>query len=173
MHLAPTPVRHRRGLFLGLLAAMSAAVVPVAAPPAGAASTTVPASANAKVAQSSPNANFGTATTLEVDNSPVLESFVAFDVADPGAPVSRATLRLFVTNQSGNGPKVYRSDTGWSETAVTWNTRPPRHELLADLGAVTTGHYVEYDVTAAVTGPGPVSFDLVADSTDGTDFSTR
>ena len=89
MQLAPAPARLRLGL-LGLLATMTAAVVPAAAPPAGAASITVPASADAKVALASPNANFGGATTLEVDNSPVMESFVAFDVADPGAPVSRA-----------------------------------------------------------------------------------
>ncbi|HMC38987.1 MAG TPA: DNRLRE domain-containing protein, partial [Acidimicrobiales bacterium] len=134
---------------------------------------TIPASADARVARASPNANFGTATTLEVDRSPVMESFVAFDVADPGAPVTRATLRLFVVNQLGNGPKVYRSDTGWAETALTWNTRPARHELLADIGSVTAGHWAAYDVTTAVSGPGPVSFDLVADSTGGTDFSTR
>jgi hypothetical protein len=140
MHLASTPARRRLGIFLGLLTTVTAVVWPIAAAPAGAASTTVPASADARVAQSSANANFGTATTLGVDKSPVLESFVAFDVPDPGAAVSRAVLRLFVTNQSGNGPKVYRSDTGWSETAVTWNTRPARHDLLADLGAVTSGH---------------------------------
>ena len=66
MHLAPTPVRHRRGLFLGLLAAMSAAVVPVAAPPAGAASTTVPASADAKVAQSYGMIHPGASETVTV-----------------------------------------------------------------------------------------------------------
>ncbi|HEV7865499.1 MAG TPA: DNRLRE domain-containing protein, partial [Acidimicrobiia bacterium] len=173
MQLAPIPARHRPRLFLGLLAAMTAVVVPAAAPATGAASAAIAASADARVAQSSPNSNFGTATTLQVDKSPVLESFVAFDVADPGDTVSRATLRLFVSNQSSDAPKVYRSDTGWAEMAVTWNTRPARHELVADLGAVTAGHYVEYDVTAAVPGAGTVSFDLVADSTDGTDFSTR
>jgi streptogramin lyase len=134
---------------------------------------TVPAAGDAKVAQASPNANLGTATTLEVDKDPVLESFVAFDVPDPGGAVTRARLRLFVVNQSANGPKVYRSDTGWSEMAISWNSRPPRRELLADIGSVSAGKYIEYDVTAAVTGPGRVSFDLVADSNDGTDFSTR
>ncbi|HYT40610.1 MAG TPA: DNRLRE domain-containing protein [Acidimicrobiia bacterium] len=160
---------------LAALAMAAGVAVPATASPAGAAPTSVaiPASADAKVAQAKPTANLGTATTLQVDRSPVLESFVAFHVDDPGAPVTRATLRLFVVNQSGNGPKVYRSDAGWSETAVTWNTRPARHELLADVGKVAAGRYVSYDVTAAVTGAGDVSFDLVADSTDGTDFNTR
>ena len=174
----PAPGRRRLPRLRRILAAVvsaSALAVPAASPPAGAvpASVALPATADAKVAEASPGTNFGSTTTLEVDRSPVLESFVAFAVPDPGAPVTRATLRLFVANKSGNGPKVYRSDAGWAETGVTWNTRPARHELLADIGSVSAGRYVSYDVTPAVAGAGAVSFDLVADSTDGTDFNTR
>jgi NHL repeat len=173
MSLVPAVTRRRLGLFTAVLTTFTA--VQAAAPSARAevAVVTVPAAADAKVAQASPTANLGADLTLEVDKNPVLESFLAFDVPDPGSTVTRARLRLFVVNASGNGPKVYRSDAGWSETALTWDTRPSRHELLADIGAVKAGRYIDYDVTAAVSGGGPVSFDLVADSNDGTDFSTR
>ena len=120
-----------------------------------------------------PTANYGTLSTLEVDRSPNLESYLSFDLADLDRPVVRATLRLFVTNKSSNAPKVYSSAIGWSETGLTWNTRPARGALLADLGAVAAGGYVQYDVTAAVSRNGDVSFALVADSTDGTDFNAR
>jgi sugar lactone lactonase YvrE len=175
MPLVPTAARRRAGLFVGLACVAAGVLIPVGAAPVGAAivTVTVPPSADAKVAQANPNTNYGTSTSLQVDKSPVVESFVAFSVPDPGAPVTRATLRLYVVNASANGPKVYRSDAAWSETALTWNTRPARQELLADIGKVPTGHYVDYDVTAAVTGPGDVSFDLVADSTDGTAFNSR
>ncbi|MEW6472985.1 MAG: DNRLRE domain-containing protein [Actinomycetota bacterium] len=172
MSLVPPMGRRRLGLLTAVL--IVCATLPVSPRPAGAAvALTVPAAADAKVAQASPTTNLGTATTLEVDKSPVLESFVAFDVPDPGGTVTRARLRLFVVNSSKNGPEVHRSGTEWSETTVTWNTRPTRGGLLADIGSVKSGRYIEYDVTAAVTGPGRVSFDLVADSSDGTDFSTR
>ncbi|MGH8974160.1 MAG: DUF7594 domain-containing protein, partial [Acidimicrobiia bacterium] len=88
--------------------------------------------------------------------------------------VSSARLRAFVTNSSGNGPEVYASGTAWSESTLTWNTKPARTSgLLADLGAVSSGSWVEWDVTAAVTGNGTYSFNLVADSSDGTDLATR
>ena len=171
MSIVPAAARRRLVLLTALLTA-SGAVHAIAPRAAGAEVVTVAAVADAKVAQAAPAANRGTATTLEVDKDPLLESFVAFHVDFPGGVVTRARLRLYVVNASANGSKVYRSATGWSETAVTWDTRPMRHELVADMGAVTAGRYIEYDVTAAVTGAGPVSFGLVADSSDGTDFST-
>jgi sugar lactone lactonase YvrE len=173
MTFARTRARRGLGLFIGFLTAVGAVAPGAARVVAAAGPVIVPASADAQVAQSSPDSTFSTTATLGVDGSPVLESFVAFDIGDPGAPVTRATLRLFVTNGSANGPKVYRSDTAWSEASVTWNTRPLRGDLVADVNRVAAGSFVAYDVTSAVTGAGRVSFDLVADSNDGTAFRTR
>jgi sugar lactone lactonase YvrE len=103
-----------------------------------------------------------------------MESFVRFSVSGVEGPVSSARLRAFVTNSSANGPEVYSSATGWVESTVTWNSKPARTSgLLADAGAVSSGSWVEWDVTAAVTGNGTYSFDLVGDSSDGTDLSTK
>lgn len=173
MRLDSPAARRRVVLLTTVLIAL--ALLPVSPPAAWADPVvlTVPAAADAEAVKSSPTANFATATTLHVDKSPLRDGFVAFDVSDAGAAVTRARLRLYVVNGSSNAPKVYRSDSGWSETALTWNIRPARRELLADAGSVKANRYVEYDVTAGVNGPGPVSFDLVADSKDGTDFTTR
>ncbi|HYH51213.1 MAG TPA: DNRLRE domain-containing protein [Acidimicrobiia bacterium] len=167
-------VRRLRSLG-SLTAALTAfgALHAVAPSPAHAAVLALPAVADAKVAEASPSTNLGTAASLEVDRRPETESLIAFSVPDPGGVVTQARLRLFVTDGSTSGPEVYRSEAAWSETAVTWDSRPARHERLDDVGSVKAGRYVEYDVTPAVTGAGMVSFYLVADSSDGTDFRTR
>ena len=40
------------------------------------------------------------------------------------AAVTDVTLRIWVTNGSGNGPDVFASDPNWDESTVTWSTRP-------------------------------------------------
>lgn len=142
-------------------------------PPSSGSSVAVPADADAPVFQSSPAANYGSRTALEADRDPLAESYLRFTV-DPEAAITRARLRLFVTNRSTNGPEVYRTDSSWSETGLTWETRPDRISgLLADQGAVSSGGYIEWDVTGVVTGAGTYSFAVIPDSSDGTDFSSR
>ncbi|HLF41335.1 MAG TPA: phytase [Acidimicrobiia bacterium] len=121
---------------------------------------------DARVAQSTPNTNYGNTTLLEVDGSPVVGSYLRFDV-QADAVVTRARLRLFVTDATKNGPEVYRSDPDWSEATITWNNRPTRiPDVVADIGSARKARYVEWDVSSAVTGPGFHSFELVADSSD-------
>ncbi len=138
------------------------------------AAPTVALQADARVAAASPGANYGASSRLEVDSSPQTESFVRFSVSNVEGTVSSARLRAWVTDSSGNGPEVYLSATGWQESTITWDSRPARTSgLLADTGAVSSGSWVEWDVTQAVTGNGTYSFNLVADSSDGTDLATK
>ncbi len=82
-------------------------------------------------------------------------SYLKFVVSGVGA-VARATLRLYVTRSSLVGGRVYAgSSSSWSESTITWNSRPPvTGSPLAAAGAVTAGGWVELDVSALVRGPG-------------------
>ena len=125
---------------------------------------------DARVAQGSPNTNYGNDALLLVDGSPVLHSYLRFDVTTD-LPVTRARLRLYATDKSSNGPEVYASDPDWNEATLTWNNRPTRTPgLVADLGSISSGRYIEWDVSSVVTGPGIHSFELAPDSSDGSDF---
>ena len=81
------------------------------------------------------------------------------------------------TDGTANGPAAYLADNTWTESGtggVTWNTQPALSSGAFDnKGALTTNTWVEYDVTALVTGNGTYTFALVADSTDGANFSSR
>jgi hypothetical protein len=140
---------------------------------AGAATVTVGAVADASLSSATPNAT-GNGATLTVDGAPVVDSFLRFSVSGLPGPVQRATLNLFATDGSVDGPTLYPAATAWNERKATWNTRPARTgAAAADVGAVSPGTWVSFDVTTLVTGNDTYAFDLATASADETVFSSR
>lgn len=135
------------------------------------------AEADARVEESNPNENYGNGETLRADggDDPDVESFIRFAVTGIDDAVQSARLRLYVTNNtSGNGPAVYSTEPAWTETEITWNSRPARTSEAADnKGGLPAESWVEYEVTSLVTGDGTFSFVLAADSKDSAVFSSR
>ncbi|HSB02497.1 MAG TPA: DNRLRE domain-containing protein, partial [Anaerolineales bacterium] len=92
--------------------------------------------------------------------------------------IQSVKLRVFSrTDGTANGPAAYLADSNWTESGtggVTWNNQPALLSSAFDnKGAITTSTWVEYDVTPLVTGDGTYTFALIADSTDGINFSSR
>jgi hypothetical protein len=139
------------------------------------ASLTFSAEADARVKQSSPDTNYGNATTLQVDNGPDLESFLRFTVTGISGPIQSARVRLYATdNDTSNGPAIYATDPAWNENEITWNKRPARtSESVDNKEAINKNTWVEYDVTSLVNGDGTYSFVLAGDSTNAVSFSSR
>ncbi len=79
------------------------------------------ATADARVEKSASTSNFGTATRLISDDSPVIESFFRFTVSGVSGTVERAKLRVYVYNGSINGPAVYTTGTSWTETTINYS----------------------------------------------------
>ena len=71
-----------------------------------------------------PSTNYGLKDALQIDGSPVFQSFLRFVVPDTGNPIESTKLTLWVTNGSNQGGDVYLTDASWSETSVTWLNRP-------------------------------------------------
>jgi myo-inositol-hexaphosphate 3-phosphohydrolase len=148
---------------------------PAGCPPATAVGTSLMVSADARVEEESPNTNYGSDTVLRVDggSDPDAESYLRFDV-NTASPVRRATLRVYSFSGSSQAPAVYTSSPSWSESSITWSTRPARSGTpLATVGAVQQNCYIEYDVTAAIPGNGSYSFVLATSITDGVRLSSR
>ena len=135
---------------------------------------TFAAEADARVEGASPTANFGSATALGADLSPSKESYARFTVTGVTGTVTNARFRIFAYSGTVNGPALYLTGNTWSEAAITWDTRPARTSgSIGDKGSVVANTWVEYDVTAVVSGNGTYSFDLGATSSDGVDFNAR
>ena len=146
--------------------------LPTATPTA----TPGPTAADARVQEANPTTNYGTALALRTDagTGVNVESYLRFTVTGVTGAVQSATLRVFATSGTANGPAVYAASNDWSETGITWNTRPALTSgAVDDKGAISTNTWVEFNVTSLVTGDGTYTFNLVPTSSDGIDFSSR
>ena len=155
------------------IAALIAGTVTVALPvpeAAAAVTTTFSAVADSYVQADQPTRNFGTATTLKVDGSPVTISYLRFDVQGiTGAP-TKATLKVFLPVDTTTAINARSTDNTWTETGITFDNKPATGTTAIvppkPWSANTT---LSYDVTSLVTGPGLVSFAL--DTTSATSKS--
>jgi hypothetical protein len=161
-------------------AAVAVATAAVAFPSAAAATTTTFfATADTYVQDTSPSTNFGTATQLKVDSSPVLRTFLKFTVSGlPTEPVTSATLRIHTANTNKASSSVGGifgsvSDTTWSETAMTWNNQPAIGATLGTLGSVSRNTWYQIDVTSAITGNGTYSIGATSTSTNDAIYDSR
>ena len=166
-----------RALRLALATSLIASLVVVAVErPVRAATQTFTATADAQVQEANASTTFGTSTALRVDagSDPDVESYLRFAVSGVSGSVQTATLRLWVTSATANGPAVYTTDNTWSETTITWANRPARTGSgVDDKASVPSGAWVDFNVTSLVPGDGTYNFVLAGTSTDGIDFSSR
>jgi hypothetical protein len=133
-------------------------------------------SADASIKFDSPTTNFGTAGVLEIDNTPVINTLMKFNVTGVnGRTVNSAKLRLYVTNPSNVGGIFKRvSNTTWTETGVTWNTAPAQDtSTIASLPATTQNTWVELDLTSLITGDGTYAIRGSSTSADGAGYNSK
>ena len=166
---------------VGVLSAatLAATALTVLAPAASAAGTTFTATADTYVDSQNPSVNYGASQQLGVDNSPVKQMLLRFDVAGLTQPVTSAKLRIHVDDavgaESGNGGTFRAmSTTSWSETSVTYANRPAVDgATLGTLGSVARNTWYEVDVTSYVRGNGTFSIGVTSSSTNGADYDSR
>ncbi len=110
--------------------------------------------ADTYVSSSNPTVNYGSSTSLYSDASPIMISYLKFDTSGLNGTLKKATLRIRTTSgaYSGSpGPEFVKivDDTSWSETTLTYNTRP---SLLTTLGSVSnTASNTTYDIPLDIT----------------------
>ncbi len=143
---------------------------------------TLTQTADAHVNMSSPTRNYGTDKTFRLRaGSPAYYSYLQFTVNGLGNAVQSAKVRLYVTDESNEGGAIYRvadtfvnTNTPWAERTITLANAPAiTGNPIATLGAVQRNTWVEFDVTAAITGDGTYSFGLLTNSTNSVIYSSK
>ncbi len=138
---------------------------------------TITAAADAYVRSNQASSSFGSGSTIQGYNSfgTVYQPYVRFSVGTLPSPPVSATLRLFATDASATTGGVYRTaNATWTENGLTWNNRPATSGAqVAPSGSAPLNSWVEFDVTAVVTGPGEYSFTLTGATADLVAFSSR
>jgi chitodextrinase len=146
-------------------------------PPPPTTTVTLAPAADARVQEANASTNYGSADYLRTDGAtdPDVESYLRFTISGISGTIQTAKLRVYAYNGTVDGPAAYRAATdSWTESGLTWANRPARSgAALADRGAIAINSWVEYDVTAAVSGNGTVSFVLATTSSDGVDLRSR
>ena len=146
-------------------------VTPTATPGSGGSVTFNPV-ADAAVLSNRPD-NIFSGTILATDGSPIINSYLRFDVQGI-ASVSSATLRLFAGTSSSIGIDVAGvSDNNWLESTLTYNNAPSSGAVIGNATAVSAGSWVEVDVTSYITGNGLVSFMISSADTNRQNFDSR
>jgi parallel beta-helix repeat protein len=142
---------------------------------AGAVPTTFIPVADAYVNEASPGTNYGANTTLRVDGSPLVNSYLRFNVQGLGSPVISATLRIFANSSQTVGFNVHSvSDIVWNESNITYNNAPAiAPAAISSSGPVTGGSTYDVDVTSIVTGNGLVSFGLKTTHTTALSLASK
>jgi ELWxxDGT repeat protein len=121
---------------------------------------TLASTADAYVRASNANSNFGTATTLTVQqvssNSNIRWTYLKFDTSSV-ATITNAKVRIYgavsaITSTAINTAIYPVSNTTWTETGITWNNKPATGATaLASVPIVnnsTSSRWYELDVTA-------------------------
>ncbi len=131
---------------------------------------------DAYLVQGSASSNFGSATTLQTDGSPIKDFVMKFNVSGVGTSnVTSAQLRLFVADPSTSGGTIHpTTTTSWNEGSVTWANAPPSAASpTATIGAVNSGTWVTIDLTPFVTGDGVVSLRVSSTNSNGADYASK
>jgi poly(beta-D-mannuronate) C5 epimerase len=145
------------------------------APPTGGPQTlTFTPTADATIAEATPDTTAGTAADLIADNDPRTDFLLKFTVTGVGATraVTGAQLTLTATDPGAAGAKVYQAQHTNFDQTVTWNSAPwVLSPELATLPAIVAGSAYSVDVGAAVTADGTYAFRVLQPSVEGIRFS--
>jgi PKD domain-containing protein len=135
-------------------------------PPGGTLTDVIKAVEDATVDESAPSTNFGQASTLGADNSPVKRFLMKFDISQlAGKSITSAKLRLYDTNSSPKGGDFRLVTSPWSESTVTANTPVSiAPTVIGSLGSVSSGRWYELNVANLLAGQ--PALDLIVSSTN-------
>jgi hypothetical protein len=126
--------------------------------------------ADSYVNESNPTTNYGTQTTLRADGSPLVRSYLRFNIQGLSGTVTRATLRIFTNSSSSTGYEVRNvADNTWGETTINYSNAPAFDVVTATSGAFGTGVWTNVDITPLIPGNG--TFSIALTTTNSTAFS--
>jgi hypothetical protein len=130
--------------------------------------------ADSYVDASNVSANFGTSTQIRIDGSPVVRSFLRFNLTGITGTVTNATLRIWANSAQSLGYTAFSvADNTWGETTITNTNAPVFGAQLGNSGAITAGSWTSVNVTSAVTGNGLLSFGVSTTNSTAVSLSSR
>jgi hypothetical protein len=130
--------------------------------------------ADSYVNETSPTTNYGSQTSLRTDGSPILRSYLRFNIQGLSGNVTHATLRVFANTASSAGCSANSvTNNTWTESTLNYNNAPPVGGALGSSGSFGAGVWINVDVTAYVSGNGTYNLALTPLGTTAISFGSR
>ena len=136
---------------------------------------TLNAVADSYVDSANPTTPHGTSTQLRVDGSPLVNSYLRYDLSSVPGTITGLSLKVFATSSSGAGYAVRSvADNTWSESALNWNNAPPTGSTdVGNSGAFAANTLTTVDVSALINGNGLLSMSMIGINGTAIAFSSR
>jgi chitodextrinase len=124
---------------------------------------------------SNTTAMHGTSTQLRIDGSPLVYSYLRFDLSSVPGTITGLSLKVFATSSSTAGYAVHGvADNTWSESSLDWANAPPIGSATAGTsGAFSSNTWTSADVSSLSNGNGLLSMAMVGINSTAVAFSSR
>lgn len=131
--------------------------------------------ADSYVDSSNPTATHGTSTQVRVDGSPLVYSYLRFDLSSVPGTIAGLSLKVFATSSSTAGYAVRSiADNTWSESALDWANAPPIGSTnVGTSGAFASNTSTTVDVSPLINGNGLLSMAMIGINSTAIAFSSR
>jgi hypothetical protein len=111
---------------------------------------------------------------VRVDGSPIVRSYLRFNVQGLNGTVNRVTLRIFANSASSSSLVASGvSNNTWTETTINYNNAPPLGSAIGSSSPVTAGAWISIDITAYVTGNGAYNLALTTPGSTAISLASR
>jgi hypothetical protein len=130
--------------------------------------------ADAYVYQSSPTNNYGTSNLLRADGSPIMRSYLRFNIQGITGTVTRVTLRVYANSASSSGYHIGEvTSNTWTESTINYNNAPAIGGSIGTSGSFAAGTWTTVDITSRVTGNGTINLGLYTTSSTAISLNSR
>jgi hypothetical protein len=109
-----------------------------------------------------------------VDGSPIVRSYLRFNVQGLNGTPTKVTLRIFANSAASAGAVASNvSDNSWTESTVNYNNAPPVGNALGSSGTIGAGTWISIDITAYITGNGTYNLALITPGSTAISLASR
>ena len=132
-------------------------------------------SADSYVDSGNATMNFGTSTQFRVDGSPIVRTYIRFNVQGLSGTITRVRLRVFANSSSSSGYIVSSvSNNTWTESTINYNNAPPVGNSAGSSTGFSAGVWTTVDITPSlVTGNGTLNLALTTSSSTAISLASR
>lgn len=93
-----------------------------------------------------PNKNFGTLARLRANSSPVMETYLKFNLSSVQGTIDSATLTLYPFKGGNQPASLSFAGNGWTETGLTYNNRPATLSAIGTVSPVVSGTPITFNL---------------------------